>query len=74
MANAKGKINLDSLAKEGSLKECANYRTISLISKIMLRVFLRRLSSQIEPLLTEEQTGFRKGRSSRTNIQFACDM
>ena len=53
--------------KKGNVKQCRNYRTISLISlpnKIMLRVILSRLQSKAEELLTEEQAGFRPGWST----------
>ena len=59
------------LPKKGTLNECANYRTVSLIShasKIMLRIILRRFSSQIKPSLAEVQAGFRKGRSTVEQI------
>ena len=52
------------LPKEGNLKQCQNYSTISLIShpsKIMLRVILNRLKDKAEELLAEEQADFRPG-------------
>ena len=45
------------LPKKGKLKQCQNYRTISLIShsgKIILEVILNRLKAKAEELLTEE--------------------
>ena len=62
------------LPKKGNLKQCQNYRTISLIShpsKVMLRVILNRLKSKAEELLSEEQAGFRAGRSTVEQI-FNC--
>ncbi|PIK45030.1 hypothetical protein BSL78_18122 [Apostichopus japonicus] len=62
------------LPKKGNLRRCQNYRTISLIShpsKIMLRVILNRLNSKAEDLLSEEQAGFRAGRSNTEQI-FNC--
>ena len=59
------------LPKKGNLKQCQNYRTISLIShpsKVMLRVILNRLKSKAEELLSEEQAGFRAGRSTVEQI------
>ena len=44
------------------LKQCQNYRTISLIrhsSKMILRDILNRLKAKAEELLTETQAGFR---------------
>ena len=59
------------LPKKGNLKQCQNYRTISLIShpsKVMLQVILNRLKSQSEKLLAEEQAGFRPKRSTMEQI------
>ncbi|KAI8509548.1 hypothetical protein Bbelb_133960 [Branchiostoma belcheri] len=59
------------LPKKGNLRQCQNYRTISLIShpsKILLKVILRRLKSEAEMLLAEEQAGFRPGRSTTEQI------
>ena len=62
------------LPKKGNLRQCQNYRTISLIShtsKIMLRVILNRLKKEAEEHLSEEQAGFRAGRSTVEQI-FNC--
>ncbi|MGL4418375.1 MAG: reverse transcriptase domain-containing protein [Plesiomonas shigelloides] len=62
------------LPKKGNLKQCENYRTISLIShasKVMLRIILNRLKPFAEELLSEEQAGFRVGRSAVEQI-FNC--
>ena len=59
------------LPKKGNLKQCQNYRTISLIShpsKIMLQIILNRLKTKAEELLAEEQAGFRPDRSSVEQI------
>ena len=59
------------LPQKGYLKQCKNYRTISLIShhsKIMLRVILNRLEAKAEELLAEDQAGFRPGRSTVEQI------
>jgi len=59
------------LLKKGELQNCSNYRTISLISypsKVMLRIILQRLKPQIEPILAEEQAGFRKNQSTAQQI------
>ena len=59
------------LPKEGNLKQCQNYSTISLIShpsKIMLRVILNRLKAKAEELLTTNQADFRPGRSTVERI------
>lgn len=62
------------LPKKGNLRQCQNYRTISLIShpsKVMLRIILNRLKPIAEELLAEEQAGFRAGRSTVEQI-FNC--
>ena len=59
------------LPKKGNSKKCQNYRTISLIShpsKIMLKIILNRLKERAEELLSEEQAGFRPGRSTVEQI------
>ena len=67
------------LPKKGDLKKCQNYRTISLIShpsKVLLKVILNRLQPQAEQILSEEQAGFRKGRSCAEqifNLRLICD-
>lgn len=40
-----------------SLKQCKNYRTISQISKIILKIILNRLMPQAEEIITEKHTG-----------------
>ncbi|GFR69105.1 endonuclease-reverse transcriptase [Elysia marginata] len=60
-----------TLPKKGNLKLCQNYRTISLIShpsKLMLKVVLSRLKPEAEKIISEEQAGFRPGRSTVEQI------
>ena len=65
--------------KKGNLQQCQNYRTISLIShpsKVMLKVILNRLKPQAEKIITEEQAGFRAGRSTTEqifNLHILCE-
>ena len=62
------------LPKKGKLKLCESNCTISLIShprKAMLRILLNRVKSKAEQLLTEEQAGFRPGRSTVQHL-FNC--
>ena len=59
------------LPKKGNLRQCQNYRTISLIShpsKVMLRVLLNRLKKKSEEILADEQAGFRPKRSTAEQI------
>ena len=60
-----------SLHKKGSKQKCENYRKISLIShssKIMLKIILNRLKHYTEEFISEEQAGFRTGRSTSEQI------
>ena len=48
-----------TIPKKGSIKECGNHRTISLIShasKVMLPVILNRLQPQVEHIISEEHS------------------
>ena len=51
------------LPKKGDLLECAKYHLISLMShitKIILRIIMRRIRSKLLPEISEEQFGFKK--------------
>ena len=67
-----------TLLKKGNLQQCQNYRTISLIShpsKVILMILLNRLKPQAE-FITEEQAGFRAGRSTTEqtfNLRILCE-
>src|SRR6218665_2086785 len=53
------------LPKKGDIRECSNWRGITLLStpgKIMARVILNRMRNAIDEKLRQEQTGFRPGR------------
>ena len=53
------------LPKKGDFKQCANYRTIALVShesKILLRIILERIRVKTETEIADEQAGFRQGR------------
>ena len=63
----RGRSILVPIPKKGDLSDCSNYRTISLINhtgKVLLMVLLNRLKHHLDPYLSEEQTGFRKDRST----------
>jgi len=54
-----------------SHKQCANYRTIALVShasKILLRIILERIRVKTETEIADEQVGFRQGRGTRDQI------
>ena len=63
----------------GSMLQCQNYRTISLIShpsKVMRKIMLNRLKPQAEMIIAEEQAGFRAGRSTTEqifNLRILCE-
>jgi Reverse transcriptase (RNA-dependent DNA polymerase)/Endonuclease-reverse transcriptase len=60
-----------TLPKKGDLQLCENYRTITLIvhaSKVLLEIIRKRLKPHIENNLSEEQAGFRPGRSTVEQI------
>ena len=57
--------------KKGSIKECANHRTIALISrasKVELKILHARLQHYANQELPDVQSGFRKGRGHRDQI------
>ena len=59
------------IPKKGSTKECANHRTIALIShasKVMLKVLHARLQHYANQELPDVQAGFRKGRGTRDQV------
>ena len=68
-----------TLPKKGNLQQCQNYRTISLSShpsNVMPKIILNRLKPQAEKIITEEQAGFRAGRSTTEqifNLQVLCE-
>ena len=56
------------IPKKGDLQNCANYRTIALIShasKILLHIILGRLKGTMNSEMAQEQAGFRPGRGTR---------
>ena len=59
------------IPKKGDLSSCSNYRGITLLciaSKIFNRVLLNRMKDVVNPILRDEQAGFRKGRSCTDQI------
>ena len=59
------------LPKKGDLTNCNNWRGIMLLSvtyKVLSRVVLDRLTITIDPLLSKEHAGFRKGRGCADQI------
>ena len=59
------------IPKKGDTRDCANNRTISLIShasKVLLHIIAERIRNHLESELPPEQAGFRKGRGTRNQI------
>jgi len=59
------------LPKKGNLKECSNYRTISLIShasKVLLKIIINRMKCKLDQEISITQAGFREGRGTRDQI------
>ncbi len=59
------------MPKKGDTKECASYRTITLIShasKILLKVIQDRMEGHIDREMSDTQAGFRKKRGTRDQI------
>ena len=59
------------ISKKGNVKECSNYRTISLIphsSKAMLKILQVSLQKYVNHELPDVQAGFRKGSGTREQI------
>ena len=60
-----------SIPKKGNAKECSNYCTIaliSLVSKVMLKIFQTGLQQYMKRELPDVQAGFGKGRGTRDQI------
>ena len=59
------------LVGSANAKECSNYRTIALlsrVSKVMLKILQARLQQYMNYELPDVQAGFRKGRGTRDQI------
>ena len=55
-----------AILKKGDVSDCNNWRGITLLSmpgKVFCTTFLERLKSELDAILREEQSGFRRGRS-----------
>ena len=64
------------IPNKGNAKECSNYHTIALIShasKVMLKILQARLQQYVNCELPDLQAGFRKGRTTRDQIQHLLD-
>lgn len=60
-----------NLPKKGDIKECSNWRGITLlcsVNKIITRIIHQRIYEEVEKNLRGEQAGFRRGKSSIDQI------
>ena len=63
------------ISKQGNVKLCSNYCTITLIShasKVILKILQARLQYYMNCELADVQAGFRKGRGTRDQIAIIC--
>ena len=59
------------IPKKGNLTSCDNYRGIMLLSvpgKVLNRILLERMKAAVDPLLRDQQAGFRSNRSCTDQI------
>ena len=57
--------------KKGNVKECSNYRTINLVvhaSKVLLKIIVSRIQLKYLSEISEEQSGFVKGKGTREQM------
>ena len=75
MATELKRLVFNPIPKKGNAKECANYRTIALISyanKVMLKILQASLQQYVNQEFPEVQARFRKGRGTRDQIANIC--
>ena len=63
------------ISKKGNAKECSNYHTIAIISQasqVTLKILQSRLQQYVNRELPDVQSGFRKGRGTRDQIDNIC--
>ena len=63
------------IPKKGNSKECSNYHTIAFIShasKVMLKILQARLQPYMNHELPDVQSGFKRGRGTRGQIDNIC--
>ena len=71
LENSAVATGLEKVSFHSNPKECLNYRTtalISRISKVMLKILQARLQQSMNRELPDVQAGFRKGRGTRDQI------
>ena len=59
------------IQKKGNLADCNNWRGITLLSipsKILCKVIIKRIQPALDKILRKEQAGFRRGRGCEEHI------
>nr|KAG5697989.1 hypothetical protein BaRGS_005807 [Batillaria attramentaria] len=59
------------LPKKGDLRDCSNYRGIMLLSvpgKVLNRILLERMREAVDPMLRDQQAGFRRNGPALTRL------
>ena len=59
------------ILKKGTLSNCNNWRSITLLSvpsKILAKIMMKRISNAVDSGMSEEQAGFRKERGCTDQI------
>ena len=59
------------LPEKGDLRDCSNYRGITLLStpgKVLSRILLERIKEAVDPKLRDQQAGFRRNNSCSDQI------
>ena len=75
LATGLEKVSFHFNPQEGNAKESSKYHIIALIShasKVMLKIRQARLQQHVNCELPDVQTGFRKGRGTRDQIDNIC--
>jgi len=71
MRNEQNKSIICPIYKKGEKSECFNYRGISFLNiayKILATIINNRLTTYAEGLVSQEQNGFRRNRSTTDNV------
>nr|KAG5687474.1 hypothetical protein BaRGS_030479 [Batillaria attramentaria] len=71
LGEGRGASPVIKLPKKGDLRDCSNYPGIMLLSvpgKVLNRILLERMREAVDPMLRDQQAGFRRNRSCAGQI------